>query len=93
MRDDEYFLWAVLLACTSWFRSQGARECEHVISAVVLVVFIIVLKSYNEFHFSSLRHMRRWFAFHIWLLLVPLILKKAELDVEEICCFIDRVLM
>lgn len=73
--------------------TQGARECECVISAVVLMVFIIALRSYNEFHFSSLRHMRRWFAFHISLLLIPLILKKAELDVEEICCFIDGVLM
>lgn len=72
--------------------SQEVRHRGHVVSAADLMLFILVLTSYNKFSFALVFKIPEEEG-HIFHLITANPLKNAELSVEEICCFIDRVLM
>lgn len=72
--------------------SQEVRHCGHVISVADLMLFIIVLTSYNKFSFALVFKILDEEG-HILYLIIANALKNAELSVEEICCFVDRVLI
>lgn len=72
--------------------SQEVSECGHVISAIDLMLFIIVLRHYSKFSFGLVFKILEE-EVHISYLIIANPLVNAELSVGGICCFIGRAVM